>query len=70
MRNWLKENWFKLAIVILLLMIYSRLGGVKENTFYTADVVDASATRMIDSLDSGLERIGDGIDSIYRTQGL
>ena len=59
-----------LVIVILLLMIYSRLGDVKENTFYTADVVDASATRIIDSLDSRLERMGDGIDSIYRMQGL
>ncbi|MEK7170092.1 MAG: hypothetical protein AAB767_02290 [Patescibacteria group bacterium] len=70
MKNWLTENWFMLAIVILLLMIYSRLGDVKENTFYTADVVDASATRIIDSLDSRLERMGDGIDSIYRMQGL
>ncbi len=70
MKNWLKENWFKVAIVVLLLMIYSRLGEVKENTFYTADMVDASATRVINSLSDSLQGIEDGVDSIYRMQGL
>ena len=70
MKTWLKENWFKVAIVILLLMIYSRLNEVKENTFYTADMVDASATRIITSLGDSLQGIEDGLDSIYRMQGL
>jgi len=64
MKDWLKDNWFKFLVIILLLMIYARLNGIKENTFYTADMVDSSATRMIDSLDSRLKRIEDGIDSL------
>lgn len=64
MKNWLKENWFKVAIIILLLMTYSRLGGIKENTFYTADMTDASATRIIDSLDDRLYRLEHLLDSI------
>ena len=67
MKNWLKINWFKLAVVILLLMIYSRLGEIKENTFYTADMVDASATRIISSLEDGLQGVEDGLDSIRRS---
>lgn len=66
----IKENWFKIIIVILLLIIYQKLHSIKENTFYTADMVDASATRIINSLDSRLKNIEDGIDSIYRMQGL
>jgi len=64
MKDWLKDNWFKLVVIVLLLMIYARLNGIKENAFYTADMVDSSATRMIDSLDSRLKRIEDGIDSL------
>lgn len=52
MNSWLKENWFKALVIILLLMIYSRLGEIKENTFYTADMVDASASRIIDSVNN------------------
>lgn len=70
MKDWLKENWFKVVIVVLLLMIYIRLDGIEGNTFYTADMVDSSATRIITSLEDGLQGIEDGVDSIYRTQGL
>lgn len=51
MKNWLKENWFKALIIILLLMIYTRLGEIKENTFYTADMVDSSASRVINAIE-------------------
>ena len=67
MKNFIKENWFKLVIVILLIMIYAKLGSIKENTFYTADMVDASATRIIDLLDWRLKNIDDGVDSIRRS---
>lgn len=68
MKNWLKNNWFRLAIIILSTMIYSKLDGVKENTFYTADMVDSSATRMINSLDDRLERIENSIDRLVYTR--
>lgn len=68
MKNWIKENWFKALIIILLLMIYSRLGEIKENTFYTADMVDASATRIINSTDDRLMGIENIVDSIRRAQ--
>lgn len=64
MKKFILVNWFKLAVLILLVMIYSKLDGIKENTFYTADMVDASATRVVNSL----ERVENGIDSIYRSQ--
>ena len=64
MKIWMKQNWFKLVVVILLIMIYARLGGIKENIFYTADVVDASATRTINSLDDRLHDMEGILDSI------
>ena len=44
-----KQNWFQAIVIILLVLCYVRLGKIKENTFYTADMVDASATRVINS---------------------
>lgn len=64
MKKFIIVNWFKLLVLILLVMIYSKMDGVKENTFYTADIVDASASRIVNSL----ERVENGIDSIYRSQ--
>jgi len=64
MKTFIKENWFKLAVLVVLLMIYSRLGNIKENTFYTADMVDSSSTRIIDNLEYRLRSIDSGIDSI------
>lgn len=64
MKKFILVNWFKLLVLILLVMIYSKIDGVKENTFYTADMVDVSASRIVDSL----ERVENGIDSIYRSQ--
>lgn len=64
MKKFIFVNWFKLSVVILLVMIYSKMDGVKENTFYTADMVDAGASRIVNSL----ERVENGIDSIYRSQ--
>lgn len=48
-------------------MIYLKIDSVKENTFYIADMVDTSANRIINSLDSRLKSIDDGIDSIRRS---
>lgn len=64
MKKFIFVNWFKLSVLMLLVMIYSEMDGIKENTFYTADMVDASATRIVNSL----ERVENGIDSIYRSQ--
>ncbi len=65
---WIKTNWFKLIVVVLLLMIYVRLGEINETTFYSADMVDSSATRIITSLDDRLKSIDDGIDAIRRSR--
>jgi len=65
-KSFIKQNWFEVLVVILLMNIYVRLGEIKENTFYTADMVDSSVTRMINSLDSRLESIEDSLDTIRR----
>lgn len=60
-------------------MIYSRLGEIKYNTFYTADVVDASSQKVINTIqdttdDSSKEtrdalyEINDTLDGIRRNQ--
>ncbi len=46
-----KQNWFQVAVIVLLILCYVRLGQIKENTFFTADVVDDSSRRLIDPLD-------------------
>ena len=64
MKNLIKENWFKLIVVVLLIMIYSRLGAIKGNTVYTADMVDASTSRVVDSLNDRLDDMEAILDSI------
>lgn len=68
MKNWLKTNWFQIVVILILFLIYLRLGEIKENTFYTADMVDSSTTRVINSLSDSLRSIDSGIDSIRRNQ--
>lgn len=50
-------NWFQIAVILLLILCYMRLGKIEENAFYTADMVDSSATRIIDSESSYLDEI-------------
>ena len=64
MKSWLKENWFGVFVIILLLMIYSRLGEIKENTFYTADMVDSSASRVINSVEDSGSNLTDAINNL------
>ena len=64
MKSWLKENWFGVFVIILLLMIYSRLGEIKENTFYTADMVDSSASRVINSVEDSSSNLTDAINNL------
>lgn len=52
-----KQNWFQIVVILLLVLCYARLGKIKENTFYTADMVDASATRVINSTTDYLSEI-------------
>ena len=64
MKKFIKENWFNLVVVILLLMVYSRLGQIKENTFYTADMVDASASRVINSMEDSNSDLTDSVNNL------
>ena len=52
-----KRNWFQIIVIILLLLCYSRLGTIQENTFYTAYMVDSSATRIISASEDYLNEI-------------
>lgn len=61
---WIKNNWFRISIIIILLLIYSRLGEIKENTFYTADMVDASASRVINSIQDSNSDLTDSINNL------
>jgi hypothetical protein len=45
-----KRNWFQIIVIILLILCYNRLGKIEENAFFTADVVDSSATRIINTM--------------------
>lgn len=56
-----RQNWFQILVIILLVLCYVRLGKIKENAFYTADMVDASASRVINSL----EDISSQVDDIH-----
>lgn len=66
MKNFIKENWFKMLIIILLLMIYFRLGKVIDNTFYTADVVDSSISRIINSFEDYLSDIRNNTQNTWQ----
>ena len=52
-----KQNWFQIIVILLLILCYMRLGKIEENTFYTADMVDSSATRIINSFVDYLDEI-------------
>lgn len=79
MKSFLKDNWFRLVVILLLTMIYGRLEKIADNTFYTADVVDASSRSVVNTIqdtadDSGkdtldaLYEINDTLDRIRRNQ--
>jgi phosphoglycerol transferase MdoB-like AlkP superfamily enzyme len=53
----LKKNWFQLVVIALLILCYVRLGEIEKNAFYTADMVDSSTTRVINSTESYLNKI-------------
>jgi hypothetical protein len=61
-----KQNWFQIIVIILLVLCYTRLGKIKENTFYTADMVDASATRIINSTTDYLNEIQDNTENTWQ----
>lgn len=46
-----KQNWFQIIVILLLVLCYNRLGKIEENAFFTADVVDASARRIINTME-------------------
>lgn len=60
----IKQNWFQIIVIVLLLMCYSRLGEISKNTFYTADIVDASTERIIDSFADSFRGIENLLDDV------
>lgn len=52
-----KKNWFQIIVILLLILCYNRLGKIEEHAFYTADMVDASATRIINTTEDYLNEI-------------
>ena len=61
-----KQNWFQIIVIVLLILCYIRLGKIEENTFYTADMVDASATRIINSTVDYLDEIKDNTENTWQ----
>ncbi|MDB5225487.1 MAG: hypothetical protein JWL87_439 [Candidatus Adlerbacteria bacterium] len=61
-----KEFWFQIAVLILLIMCYVRLGEIKDNTFYTADMVDSSTTRIINSFEDYLNEIQNNTQNTWQ----
>lgn len=57
MKKFFKENWFEIIVIVLLIMCYMRLGSIEENSFYTADVADSSATRIVNTMEDYLPDI-------------
>ena len=68
MKKFIKENWFQIIVILLLILCYARLWKIQENTFYTADIVDESTRKLMYSLDDIYSRMGNiqsDIQSIY-----
>jgi len=61
-----KQNWFQIAVLILLVMCYIRLGEIKDNAFYTADIVDSSATRVITTFEDYLNEIQNNTQNTWQ----
>jgi len=61
-----KQNWFQIIVIVLLFLCYTRLGKIQENTFYTADMVDASASRVINSTVDYLDEIKDNTANTWQ----
>lgn len=59
MKNFIKENWFRILVVIILLMIYLRLGDIKEYTFNNWDTSDAKLTNIVSSIEETNSSIND-----------
>ena len=62
----IKQNWFQIIVIMLLMLCYIRLGKIADNTFYTADLVDSSATRVINSTIDYLDRIQDNTENTWQ----
>ncbi len=68
MKKIIKENWFQIIVILLLVLCYTRLLKIQENTFYTADMVEESTRDLISSLDdiySRMEDVQSDVQSIY-----
>lgn len=68
MKKFIKENWFKIIIILLLILCYASLLKIQKNTFYTADMVEESTRKIMYSLDdiySRMEDVQSDVQSIY-----
>lgn len=65
--SFIKENWFKLLIIIFLIMIYVRLGIIQEYIFNNWDTTDAGFIGVQNTIEDLRSSIDDlRIDLNYR----
>ena len=57
MKKWLGENWFKVAVIFCLLLIWGSLRSISDNVFFAADVIEAELSALNTNLDSRLYQI-------------
>lgn len=65
MKDFLKTNWFQIVVIILLVMCYTRLGEINDNTYYVADIVDSSTSSLINTFEDYLSDIESNTANIY-----
>lgn len=62
--EFLKENWFKLFITLLLVMIYTRLGTINESIFQNTDISDSNSIRTRNILEDSFSSLDDSIRNL------
>ena len=74
MKEFIIKNWFKILVIIFLILIYIRLGKIEEYNFNNWDSMDYGMTNLrnlisnvLDTTDSGLRDVRSAIEDInYR----
>ncbi|OHA84200.1 MAG: hypothetical protein A2408_02000 [Candidatus Yonathbacteria bacterium RIFOXYC1_FULL_52_10] len=64
MGNFMRQNWFQLIVVVLLVMLYVRLGEIKKYTFNNWDTSDAVLNNILDSIDDNGTDIQNSIEDL------
>jgi len=60
----MRQNWFQLIVVVLLVMLYVRLGEIKKYTFNNWDTSDAVLNNILDSIDDNGTDIQNSIEDL------